>query len=76
MPNPRVARRYRNLLLDNGFTDVHIEVHTIVWTDATVLPTLADIGEGTWLGEQATRARDDRLFVAMSFVPASGTRAD
>ncbi|GAB2706366.1 methyltransferase domain-containing protein [Nocardia thraciensis] len=24
MPSPRVARRYRNLLLDNGFTDVTV----------------------------------------------------
>jgi ubiquinone/menaquinone biosynthesis C-methylase UbiE len=76
VPNPRVARRYRNLLLDNGFTDVTAEVHTIVWTDATSLPTLADIGEGTWLDDQAARARNDRLFVAVPIFLASGTRAD
>jgi ubiquinone/menaquinone biosynthesis C-methylase UbiE len=35
LPHPRVARRYRNLLLDNGFTSVTVEVHTIVWTDAS-----------------------------------------
>jgi ubiquinone/menaquinone biosynthesis C-methylase UbiE len=59
MPNPRVARRYRNLLLDNGFVDVAVEVHTIVWTDGACLPLLANIGgEGAWLDEQAARARN------------------
>lgn len=76
MPNPRVARRYRNLLLDNGFTDVTVEVHTIVWTDAAILPVLANIGEGPWLEDQAARARDDRLFVAIPMFLASGTRAE
>ncbi len=76
MPHPRIARRYRNLLLDNGFTDVTVEVHTIVWTDASCLPTLADIaGEGAWLDAQAARARDDRLFAALPIFVASGTRA-
>jgi ubiquinone/menaquinone biosynthesis C-methylase UbiE len=76
MPHPRVARRYRNLLLDNGFTNVTVEVWTIVWTDATCLPMLANIGgEGTWLDDQAARARDDRLFVAIPIFLAAGTRA-
>ncbi|MEV5835304.1 methyltransferase domain-containing protein [Nocardia sp. NPDC052112] len=77
MPNPRVARRYRNLLLDNGFTDVTVEVHTIVRTDATSLPMLANIGgAGAWLDDQVARARDDRLFVAIPIFLASGIRAD
>ncbi|MDH2427214.1 methyltransferase domain-containing protein [Sphaerisporangium sp. TRM90804] len=76
MPNPRAARRYRNLLLDNGFVDVTVEVHTIVYTDATCLPVLATIGEGAWLDDQAARARDDRLFFAIPIFLASGTRAD
>ncbi len=77
MANPRVARRYRNLLLDNGFIDVTVEVHTIVWTDAGCLPVLASIaGEGSWLDGQAARARNDRLFVAVPIFLASGTRAD
>ncbi|SFW85411.1 methyltransferase domain-containing protein [Amycolatopsis australiensis] len=75
MPHPRIARRYRNLLLDNGFTDVTVEVHTIVWTDAGVLPVLANLGDGPWLDEQAARARDDRLFVAVPMFLATGTRA-
>ncbi|MET8853253.1 methyltransferase domain-containing protein [Amycolatopsis sp. NPDC004625] len=44
MPHPRIARRYRNLLLDNGFTDVTVEVRTLVWTDAAALPVLANLG--------------------------------
>lgn len=77
MPNPRVARRYRNLLLDNGFVNVAVEVHTIVWTDGACLPLLANIaGEGAWLDEQAARARNDRLFLAFPVFLASGTRAD
>ncbi|MEV7095477.1 methyltransferase domain-containing protein [Amycolatopsis sp. NPDC051045] len=76
MPHPRIARRYRNLLLDAGFTDVTVEVHTLVWTDAAVLPVLANLGgAGAWLDEQATRARDDRLFVAVPIFLAAGTRA-
>ncbi|MDX3192476.1 methyltransferase domain-containing protein [Streptomyces sp. MN03-5084-2B] len=74
MPHPRIARRYRNLLLDNGFTDVSVEVHTLVWTDAAALPVLANLGgDGAWLEEQATRARDDRLFVAVPMFVAAGT---
>ncbi|WP_410643725.1 methyltransferase domain-containing protein [Amycolatopsis sp. lyj-346] len=76
MPHPRVARRYRNLLLDHGFTDVTVEVHTLVWTGDAVLPVLANLGgDGSWLDEQAVRARDDRLFVAVPIFLAAGTRA-
>ncbi|HET6710131.1 methyltransferase domain-containing protein [Amycolatopsis sp.] len=75
MPHPRIARRYRNLLLDNGFTDVTVEVHTLVWTDEAVLPVLANLGgDGTWLAEQTSRARADRLFVAVPIFLAAGTR--
>jgi ubiquinone/menaquinone biosynthesis C-methylase UbiE len=75
MPHPRIARRYRNLLLDTGFTDVTVEVHTLVWTDAGALPVLANLGgDGAWLDEQAARARDDRLFVAVPIFLAAGTR--
>ncbi len=74
LPSPRVARRYRNLLLDFGFRDVTVEVHTIVWTDAAVLPVLAGLGEGPWLEDQARRAREDRLFVAVPVFVAAGTR--
>ncbi|WP_433527723.1 hypothetical protein ACQPZ2_33985 [Nocardia pseudovaccinii] len=64
-------------MLDNGFVDITVEVHTIVWTDAACLPMLADIaGEGAWLDGQVARARDDRLFVAVPMFLAAGTRAD
>jgi len=75
LPNPRVARRYRNLLRDHGFVDVTVEVRTFVWTDAAGLPVLASIADGDWLEEQAARARDDRLFVAVPIFLATGTRA-
>ncbi|MDS0136741.1 MULTISPECIES: methyltransferase domain-containing protein [unclassified Amycolatopsis] len=75
MPHPRIARRYRNLLLDHGFTQVTVEVHTVVWTDVAALPVLANLGgDGTWLEEQSARARDDRLFVAVPMFVATGTR--
>jgi hypothetical protein len=46
-------------------------------TDATVLPVLANIGgEGAWLDDQAARARDERLFVALPIFLAAGNRAD
>ncbi|WP_245757624.1 methyltransferase domain-containing protein [Amycolatopsis xylanica] len=73
--HPWVARQYRNLLLDNGFTDVTAEVHTIVWTDEAALPMLANIGgRGPWLDEQAARAREDRLFVAVPFILTTGIK--
>ncbi|KDN18580.1 methyltransferase domain-containing protein [Amycolatopsis rifamycinica] len=76
MPHPRIARRYRNLLLDHGFADVSVEVHALVWTDAAVLPVLANLGgDGAWLAEQEARARDDRLFVAVPIFLAAGTNS-
>lgn len=76
LPHPRIARRYRNLLLDNGFADVTVEVHTIIWTDTAALPVLANLGgDGAWLAEQTARAREDRLFVAVPMFLAAGTRA-
>lgn len=66
LPSPRVARRYRNLLLDAGFTDPVVEVHTGVFTDDTALALLQRItDEEGWLAEQAERARTNRIFVAM-----------
>jgi ubiquinone/menaquinone biosynthesis C-methylase UbiE len=74
-PSPRVARRYRNLLLDAGFTDPVVEVHTGVFTDDTALAVLHRItDEESWLAEQAQRARTNRIFVAvpMFLVAARG----
>lgn len=76
MPNPRIARRYRNLLLDNGFGDVTVEVHTFVFTGPMILPMLGTMADGDWLDEQADRARNDRLFVAVPMFLVAGTRVD
>jgi ubiquinone/menaquinone biosynthesis C-methylase UbiE len=87
IPHPRIARAYRNLLLDAGFRDVSIEVHTAVFTDPTTLPMLA--GHATaahqagaiasdeldrWISEQTQRAQDDRLLAALPMFLAAGTR--
>ena len=66
LPSPHAGRKYRNLLLDAGFTDPVVEVHTIVFTDDTALALLHRItDEESWLAEQAERARTNRIFVAV-----------
>jgi ubiquinone/menaquinone biosynthesis C-methylase UbiE len=87
IPHPRIARAYRNLLLDAGFHDVDIEVHTPVFTDATMLSIL--VGHATaahqtgaisgdeaesWVSEQTRRAQDQRLLVAIPMFLAAATR--
>ena len=87
VPHPRIARAYRNLLLDAGFHDVDVEVHTAVFTDAAILPIL--VGHATaahqtgaitggdaenWLSEQHRRAQDERLLVAIPMFLAAATR--
>ncbi len=75
LPHPRVARQYRNLLLDNGFTDVTVEGHLGVFTGEWALPLLANVSaEGPWLDDQVDRAARDRLFVAMPVFLATGVR--
>ncbi|GIH49930.1 methyltransferase [Microbispora rosea subsp. rosea] len=87
VPNPRAARRYRNLLLDAGFEDVSVEVRTGIFTDATMLPMLSGIAEGAfaagaldreqadrWIAEQAARAKAGRLFLAIPLFLASARR--
>lgn len=75
LPSPRVARRYRNLLLDGGFTDVTVEVRAAVFTDAVGLMQLARLGDGDWLAEQTARLERDRLFLAIPIFVVSGVRA-
>ncbi|MDG4839755.1 methyltransferase domain-containing protein [Micromonospora sp. WMMD967] len=66
LPSPRIARRYRSLLLDAGFTDPTIEVHTTVFTDDTALAVVRRITDDEqWLAEQAERARTNRILVAV-----------
>ncbi|TDD74262.1 methyltransferase domain-containing protein [Actinomadura darangshiensis] len=86
IPNPQIARRYRNLLLDAGFQDVTAEVHTGVFTGPTMLPMLVNTAEGAvsagavtreqadgWIAEQRTRAETDHLFLALPMFLAAGT---
>ncbi|MEF9886580.1 methyltransferase domain-containing protein [Streptomyces sp. P9-A4] len=88
VPGPRVARRHRNLLLDAGFRDVDVEVHTGVFTTPAVLPMIDGLAQGAfaagavtraqaddWVAEQRARAEADRLFLAVPFLVASATRA-
>ncbi len=85
--DPRVARRYRNLLLDAGFADVTVEAHTWIFTDATIVPMLADLAEGArsagaisdaqaeaWVAEQRERGRRGRLFLAIPLFVTAATR--
>jgi ubiquinone/menaquinone biosynthesis C-methylase UbiE len=87
MPNPRAARRYRNLLLDSGFGDVTIDVRTAIFTDALMLPMLTGFADAacatgavdrvhadTWIAEQTRRAESGRLFVALPLFLAAATR--
>ncbi|MER6944190.1 hypothetical protein ABT294_09220 [Nonomuraea sp. NPDC000554] len=85
--SPRAARRYRNLLLDAGFADVHLDVRTGVFTDGTMLPMLTGIAEAaraagaitaeqeaSWVAEQARRAEAGRMFLALPLFVAAGRR--
>jgi ubiquinone/menaquinone biosynthesis C-methylase UbiE len=87
VPHPRIARAHRNLLLDAGFHDVEVEVHTAIFTAASTLPLLtghADAARRTgaisgeeaeaWVGEQARRAAADRLMLAIPMFLAAATR--
>ncbi|MFK0112133.1 methyltransferase domain-containing protein [Streptomyces sp. NPDC091217] len=83
---PRAARRYRNLLLDAGFEEVTVEVHTGVCTGPAMLPLLAGLAESAcsadavtregadgWIAEQRGRAEADRLFLALPMFVAAAT---
>jgi hypothetical protein len=87
LPHPRIARAYRALLLDAGFHDVDLEVHTLAFTGATALPLLSGHAAAahetgaisseeaeTWVSEQTRRAQDDRLLVAVPMFLAAATR--
>ncbi|MFF3604978.1 methyltransferase domain-containing protein [Streptomyces sp. NPDC002463] len=85
---PRVARRFRGLLLDHGFGEVAVEVSTAVLTDARLLPLATGLAESAvrsgavtreqaaaWSADQAARAAADRFFLAIPVFTASGTRS-
>ncbi|KAB2344713.1 methyltransferase domain-containing protein [Actinomadura rudentiformis] len=85
--NPRIARSCRNLLLDAGFEDVAIEVHTGVLTGPTAAAVVSGMAEAVssagvisqaqadaWVADQRERADMDRAFLAVPFFVASATR--
>jgi ubiquinone/menaquinone biosynthesis C-methylase UbiE len=87
VPSPRAARQYRKLLLDAGFGEVTVEVHTGVFTGESFLPVLIRLAETcaehgviapeqaeAWVADQRERARADRLFAAVPFFVAAATR--
>jgi ubiquinone/menaquinone biosynthesis C-methylase UbiE len=87
IPHPRIARAYRNLLLDAGFVDVDVEVHTVVFTDAAMLPLIAGHAAAAhqagaisgdeaanWVSEQTRRAQHERLLFAIPMFLAAATR--
>jgi ubiquinone/menaquinone biosynthesis C-methylase UbiE len=87
VPYPRIARAYRNVLLDAGFHDVDLEVHAAAFTDAVMLPLIAGHASAAhqtgvisgdeaerWISEQTRRAQHDRLLFAMPIFLAAATR--
>ncbi|WP_369203386.1 methyltransferase domain-containing protein [Streptomyces sp. PU-14G] len=83
---PRAGRQYRGLLLDGGFDEVAVEVHTSVFTDPAMLSLLERLVEpacaggavgrdqaDAWLAEQRRRAETGRLLIAVPFFVASAT---
>lgn len=87
VPHPRIARAYRNMLIDAGFHDVGLEVRTMIFTGEAAQSLLvgpARIARDTgaisaeeadaWIGEQAARAAADRSMLAVPMFLASATR--
>jgi ubiquinone/menaquinone biosynthesis C-methylase UbiE len=87
IPHPRIARAYRTILLDAGFRDVEFEVHTAIFTEATMRPLLdshaaaarqtgavSDAEAEAWLGEQTRRAAAGRMTFAIPMFLAAATR--
>ncbi|WP_290051715.1 methyltransferase domain-containing protein [Nocardia nova] len=85
--SPRVARGFRNLLLDNGFADVCVEVRTVVFVDTLMVPMLSGLAENAcaagavtreqadeWIAEQTHRGRNDRLMLAMPLFFAAAAK--
>jgi ubiquinone/menaquinone biosynthesis C-methylase UbiE len=77
--SPRATRTLRDVLLDTGFSDVEVAVHTEVVTDyAQMAPQLNSAAEAAvdkalitqedaagWLEEQADRGRRDRFLAVL-----------
>jgi ubiquinone/menaquinone biosynthesis C-methylase UbiE len=84
---PTAARQYRNLLLDAGFAEPTVEVHTSVFTGGAMLPFITNIADAVrdagvvtaaqvdgWVAEQEERARTDRLFIAVPMFMVAASR--
>jgi hypothetical protein len=74
-------------LLDQGFENVAIEVHTGLLADAAMLPMLSGLAQAAckatvitkeqadqWTAEQTLRARTGRLFLALPLMLAAADR--
>jgi SAM-dependent methyltransferase len=86
--SPRAARSYRDLLLDQGFRDVEVTVHTEVITDHQVIAKeLEDAAAAAvekalitqedadgWLAEQAERGRRGRFLAIAPTLLVTATR--
>ncbi|MCM2387048.1 methyltransferase domain-containing protein [Streptomyces albipurpureus] len=85
VPSPQAARSYRNLLLDAGFSEVTVEVHTAVFTEAEMLPLAAGLAQTAcdagavrqeeadeWISDQRARAAADRFLIAVPLFMAAG----
>lgn len=86
--SPRAARGFRNLLLDAGFHDVEVVVHTEVITDHRQLAEQLEAAASAavekalitredadgWLAEQAARGHRDRFLAIAPILLAAGTR--
>ncbi|MEU8632433.1 methyltransferase domain-containing protein [Amycolatopsis sp. NPDC048633] len=83
---PRAARQYRTLLVDAGFTEIAVEVRTVVDTAGRLRPLLdglataartaglaTDARIDAWLREQSARATAGRFFLAIPIFVASAT---
>jgi ubiquinone/menaquinone biosynthesis C-methylase UbiE len=85
---PRVARSFRDLLLDQGFRDAEVVVHSEVITDHRLMvrqleaAAAAAVGKAlitqddadAWLAEQAERGRRDRFLAVLPTLLVAATR--
>jgi SAM-dependent methyltransferase len=85
---PRVARSYRDLLLDQGFVDAEVVVHSEVITDHRLMvkqleaAAAAAVGKAlitqhdadAWLAEQADRGERDRFLAVLPTLLVAATR--
>lgn len=84
-----IGRQYRALLLDAGFTQVELEVNTLVYTDFEQLGPMIPAIAGTavesgavtraqadaWLADQRRRGESDRFCATMPLFTASARRS-